>query len=352
MLPITRKAGLIAALLLTGIQAGTALAFENPITAAALPSTLGATSTLLGAAMAGSRIVAVGLRGMIVYSDDAGLSWKQASVPTQVDLTAVSFPSAKKGWAVGHGGVVLHSADGGVSWVRQLDGSKSAELAMRQFEAAGTPEAAALLEREKSLLAGGGTQPLLDVYFENDTSGFVVGTFNRIFRTEDGGKTWMPWMDRTDNPGELHFYSIRGRAGHFYLTGEQGAVWRFDKAQQRFVTAATPYKGTLFGLVVTSDEAVLAFGMRGSLYRSVDQGRNWEKASLGTPAGITGGTVLPGGGVLLTTQAGAVTLSRDGGKTFQSLKTSRPMAYFGLAPMDDKRIVLVGADGVRLESIQ
>ena len=61
---------------------------------------------------------------------------------------------------------------------------------------------------------------------------------------------------------------------------------------------------------------------------------------------------LAGGGVLLTTQAGTVTLSRDGGKTFQPLKTARPMAYFGLAPMDDKRVVLVGAEGIRLESIQ
>jgi len=47
-----------------------------------------------------------------------------------------------------------------------------------------------------------------------------------------------------------------------------------------------------------------------------------------------------------------VTLSRDDGKTFQPLKTARPMAYFGLAPMDDKRVVLVGAEGIRLESIQ
>lgn len=353
MLPITKKAGLIAALLMiSSIQPGTALAFDNPINIAASPSKLGANSALLASAMAGSRIVAVGSRGMIIYSDDVGATWKQASVPAGSDLVSVSFPSAKQGWAVGHGGVVLHSVDGGSTWVKQLDGIQAADLAVRHYQASTAPDAAALVEREKSLQAGGGTQPFLDVYFESDTTGFVVGTFNRIFRTEDSGKTWTPWMERTDNPGELHFYSIRGRAGTLYLTGEQGAVWRFDKASQRFVAAPTPYKGTLFGLVVIDSDAVLAFGMRGSLYRSSDQGRNWEKVSLGTPAGITGGTVLPGGGILLTTQAGGVNISRDGGKHFQPVKTSRPMAYFGLAPMDDKKIVLVGAEGVRLESIQ
>lgn len=352
MLPIKIKAGLVAALLLTSsIQAGTALAFDNPINIAASATKLGPTSALLASAMAGQRIVAVGSRGVIIYSDDTGATWKQASVPVGSDLVAVSFPTAKQGWAVGHGGVVLHSADGGATWVKQFDGIQAADQAVRYYQASTSPDAAALVEREKSLQAGGGTQVLLDVYFESETTGFVVGTFNRIFRTTDGGKTWTPWMDRTDNPGELHFYSIRGRAGALYLAGEQGAVWRFDKAQQRFVAAPTPYKGTLFGLVVT-DDALLTFGMRGSLYRSTDQGRNWEKASLGTPSGITGGVVLPGGGILLTTQAGAVNASRDGGKTFLPAKTSRPMAYFGLAAMDDKRIVLVGAEGVRLESIQ
>ena len=48
----------------------------------------------------------------------------------------------------------------------------------------------------------------------------------------------------------LHFYSIRGRNGSLYLTGEQGTVWRLDTATQRIVAVPTPYKGTLFGLVV------------------------------------------------------------------------------------------------------
>ncbi|MDD3352049.1 YCF48-related protein [Zoogloea sp.] len=352
-MPIKKMAGVVTALLMASITpAGSALAFENPIHSPAIQTRLGATSALLGAATAGSRLVAVGLRGLIIYSDDAGASWKQAAVPTQVDLVAVSFPSDKKGWAVGHGGVVLNTTDGGATWARQLDGVQAAELAIKHYQASSHPNAAVLVEREQSLKAGGGTQPFLDVYFESESTGYVVGTFNRLFRTEDGGKTWTPWMERTENPGELHFYSIRGRDGSLYLTGEQGAVWRYDAAQQRFVLAATPYNGTLFGLVVPDANTVIAFGMRGSLYRSGDQGRTWEKASLGTPSGITGGSVLPGGEVLLITQAGAVTLSRDGGKSFQPIKTSRPMAYFGVAPTKDKRIVLVGAEGVRLESIQ
>jgi len=75
-----------------------------------------------GLARAGDRIVAAGQRGQILFSDDGGRNWTQAAVPLAADLVAVSFPTAKQGWAVGHGGVILHSADGGATWTRQFDG--------------------------------------------------------------------------------------------------------------------------------------------------------------------------------------------------------------------------------------
>jgi photosystem II stability/assembly factor-like uncharacterized protein len=46
---------------------------------------------LLGAARAGERLVAVGQRGHILYSDDSGNAWQQAAVPVSADLNAVSF---------------------------------------------------------------------------------------------------------------------------------------------------------------------------------------------------------------------------------------------------------------------
>ncbi len=54
-----------------------------------------------------------GERGIVLLSDDAGVSWRQAKVPVSVSLTAVQFVDAEQGWAVGHLGVVLHTQDGG-----------------------------------------------------------------------------------------------------------------------------------------------------------------------------------------------------------------------------------------------
>jgi photosystem II stability/assembly factor-like uncharacterized protein len=60
-------------------------------------SPLAAAALLNGLAVAGPRIVAVGQRGHILWSDDAGAHWQQAEVPVSADLTAVCFPSPPAG---------------------------------------------------------------------------------------------------------------------------------------------------------------------------------------------------------------------------------------------------------------
>jgi photosystem II stability/assembly factor-like uncharacterized protein len=338
---------------LLGLSAA-ALAFESPQDVPAVQSALAARSPLLAVTTAGQRVVAVGQRGMIVTSDDGGTTWKQAVVPVSSDLVGVSFPTPQQGWAVGHGGVVLHSEDGGLTWTRQLEGKQAADIAVKYFEAkpASSSDADKLLKREKSLIEVGGTQAFLDVLFDSDTSGFVVGAFNRIYRTGDGGKTWVPWMDRIDNPKEFHLYSIRNVAGQLYLTGEQGMVWKLDPAGQRFVAIQTPYNGTLFGMVSAGTNKLLVFGMRGSLFRGSSDGTQWEKIETGSPAGIVGGAVLPNGMIVLANQAGGISLSVDQGKTFTPVKASAPMPYFGIATLENKHVGLVGSEGVRIEAIQ
>jgi photosystem II stability/assembly factor-like uncharacterized protein len=328
-------------------------AFQPPHALPALSTLLAAGSPLLAIARAGTRIVAAGPRGHIVWSDDDGAHWTQAAVPVSSDLVALSFPSARRGWAVGHGGVVLRSDDGGSTWQRQLGGRDANELALHHFEsrASADARAAAQLQREKAQGADGSTPSFLDVHFSSETHGFVVGTFNRIFRTEDGGRTWTPWMDRTENPQDLHFYAVRGSARGPFLAGEQGMVWRLDAQGRGFEAVATPYKGTLFGLVATDAGTLLAYGMRGRLFRSDDEGRRWQTvASVGT-AGITAGTALPGGAIVLVDQAGGIALSRDGGLRFQTVPAVQPMPYFGVAALGAQRIGLVGAAGARLQTL-
>lgn len=341
--------------LLSAHPTGAALAqgFEAPLSVAAEHTPRMLTSPMLAVANAGSRLVAVGLRGSIIVSDDSGKTWVQAQVPVSIDLVAVTFASAQSGWAVGHGGVVLHSSDGGMTWEKQLDGLQASKLAIDFYTR--NPEqiadAEGYLSKEKNLAVEQETQPFLDVYFADDRHGFVVGTFNRIFATEDGGKTWAPLMHRSGNPQEWHFYSVSGNDGQVYLSGEQGRVWRLDQTSQQFVAINTPYNGTLFGITALADGHVFAYGMRGSFFHSSDQGQTWQRSTLPFTSNVMRVIAAGEKRLLVVAQSGQVVQSQDGGQTFSPVTLNSPMPYFGAVLLDKGRLALAGAAGVRIEAL-
>lgn len=114
-------------LLVNEIVVGAEVGVRDVLDQPARLSERAVSSVLNAVVLAGTRLVAVGERGVVLLSDDNGRSWRQAgSVPVSVALTDVHFVSATHGWAVGHSGVVLHSDDGGETWMRQLDGNQAA----------------------------------------------------------------------------------------------------------------------------------------------------------------------------------------------------------------------------------
>lgn len=343
-----KKLGLVG-LLALGLAHAPAWSFEDPLAVPALPNVGATRGPLVSAASHGERIVAVGQRGVVVVSEDGGKTWTQSRVPVRTDLLAVHFPTPEQGWAVGHGGVVIHTSDGGRTWTKQLDGHDASRLILDYYgKAADVPDAEAFVEREQSLAEFGGTQPFMGVFFEDTRRGYVVGTFNRILRTEDGGKTWTPLAHATDNPDELHFYAIAAGESGLLLAGEQGMVWRYDADEDRFVARPTGYDGTLFGLVV-AERALIAHGMRGSVFRSGDRGETWQRVEIPGHAGVSGGLQLADGRIVLTTLAGALLVGDAAGEAFEIHRAEGAMPYFGVAPLDDEGVVLVGAEGVRVQ---
>lgn len=330
-----------------------AQAFQPPLATTAAHSQRLISSPLMAVATAGTRLVAAGLRGGIVVSDDQGKSWVQAVVPVSVDLVAIAFPSAQQGWAVGHGGVVLHTTDGGLTWQKQLDGLQAREIAIDFYtrNLQRIEDAESFLSKEQNLAVDKETQPFLDVFFIDEQHGYVVGTFNRIFATTDGGKSWSPQMHLTNNPQEWHFYSIAGSDGQLYLTGEQGHVWRFSQQTKHFDPVDTPYNGTLFGSAIGAGGEVYVYGMRGSLFHSSEQGKTWQRIDLSSSSNVTRVLPLSRNSFLVVAQGGEVSRSDDGGRSFNTVPLLSPMPYFGAALLNESSLVLVGAQGVRVESL-
>jgi len=328
--------------------------FADPLETPARISAKAQSSRLMAVVGAGERLVAVGAGGHILISDDQGKIWQQVPVPVSSDLVAVRFVTPEKGWAVGHDGVVLHSADGGRSWVKQLDGflaAKLMEASIAKLEASRNPDLDKLVAEARRFVEQGADKPFFDVLFLNEKEGFVVGAFNMVFRTRDGGNTWEPLPDRTDNSAGLHLYALAASAGELYLVGEKGLIRRWNREQERFVAISSPYKGSYFG-VLAKESVILVFGMRGNAFRSADNGNTWKQLETSTSRGINSGVILSDGRIVLATDGGGMIVSDSKGDVFVRAKVEKPMRYFGLAPAGLDSIVLVGAAGVAVESLR
>ncbi|WP_156895488.1 WD40/YVTN/BNR-like repeat-containing protein [Massilia putida] len=328
-------------------------AFVPPLDIAARATPYAAVSPLIAVAHAGQRLVAAGWRGHIVISDDQGRHWTQATVPVSVDLVALGFPTPAQGWAVGHGGVILHSSDGGRTWVRQADGRSLGAATVRYYEALaahGDPGIAKTLADARANTTNGPELPWLGVHFLNEREGYVVGAFNSIMKTEDGGKSWLPWMERVDNPKGYHLNAITAVGQTLYIAAEQGTVFRLKSGGARFEALDTGYRGSFFG-IVGNDEVLLAYGLGGVAYRSADGGTHWQPVQTGVHAGINAGTVLADGRMVLATQDGKLLVASADGARIAPLAPRDTMLFAGVTPAAPGTVLAVGLRGSTVVAI-
>jgi photosystem II stability/assembly factor-like uncharacterized protein len=333
-----------AALLGCAVQAQ-----AEPLQRPARLSPMAVQRLVTGVAPAGpQRLVAVGQRGHILLSEDGGAQWAQVPLSVSSDLTAVQFVNAERGYAVGHDGVVLTSADGGRQWSRLLDGRTVNALALEQMKAA--PIASADHERllgelERNVEVGP-DKPFFDAHFINADEGFVVGAYNLLLHTRDGGQTWQSWYARSDNaPSLLNLHAVRTHQGRWFIAGEAGLLMRLDAAGTHFQRIDTGYAGSFFGLL-DAGEALIAHGMRGNAVISRDGGNSWTPLATGLPASLTASARGKDGRLWLADQIGNVVVSRDGGRQFKPvpLPNRQPVAALHVT---EQALVIAGPRGVR-----
>ncbi|NVZ94810.1 hypothetical protein HX819_02940 [Pseudomonas sp. D6002] len=327
----TRRVALLAtALSLLGVVALSTPAHAATETTAAavfaIDSPKAAKSLMIDVVHAGKRLVAVGDRGHILYSDDQGVTWTQAKVPTRQLLTAVFFADDQHGWAVGHDAQILATTDGGVTWTQQFQD----------------------LKREA---------PLLDVWFKDASNGFAVGAYGALIETTDGGKTWDDVSDRLDNEDQYHLNAIaQVKDAGLFIVGEQGSMFRSHDEGQTWEKLEGPYEGSLFGVIGTAQaQTLLAYGLRGNLFRSTDFGSTWEPVELNATRGalefgLSGATLLDDGSIVVVGNGGSVVVSHDDGLTFSVFNRPDRISLSAVTAAGNGNLILAGQGGVRVAS--
>jgi photosystem II stability/assembly factor-like uncharacterized protein len=170
---------------------------------------------------------------ILVYTDDAGQSWRRQRAPSRLELIHIDFVSDKRGWIVGADGTVLFTRDSGESWTKQNTGT-TATLYHVDFR--GDKRGWAVGERGTLLRTTDGGESwtpiplsvkvtLLSIRFLNDDDGWAIGRGGTILRSNDEGRTWVQQESTT----RQNLYSLSFNKNVGWTVGGEGIALRYRR---------------------------------------------------------------------------------------------------------------------------
>ena len=302
------------------------------------------------------RIYAVGVHGIIIYSDDLGQSWIQSeTVPYQNTLTDISCSSIMNCWVSGHDATILHSNNGGVSWTKQYEDP--------DFDA-----------------------PLLSIHMFDDMEGVALGAFALSLRTSNGGKTWeylfiddddfQPHLNYTYGDAQIWRKSARNET---YAVGELGKYYLSDDRGLNWLVVKTGYEGSYWSGVKVDEGQSLLLGMSGNITLTTLFGQNdeiplnkpttvacyesgyyqgdckvfvFDNLNIGTKNSLTNGVVLNDGRIALSGNGGVVSIVDLIKKNnIETCVRSDRLSNTSIIPLNSDEFLLAGENGVRKHSM-
>ena len=287
-----------------------------PLLAAAPVAPVAPNMLLLDGVAVGAEILAVGERGTIIGSADQGRTWEARPSPAKATLTGLSFaPDSRRGWAVGHDALILATDDGGRSWRRQWQGANL-------------------------------TDSFLDVLALDERHVIAVGAFGLCVETTDGGATWTTRRLLDD---DYHLNRLtRGPTGTLYLAGEHGTLLRSRDRGATWDGIHSPYDGSFYGILPLGETRVLAYGLRGRLYLSEDDGDTWEPVENERRNLMLTAVAVAPGRVIVAGQARAFVALDLAQRTLQSTHPAMQTAVAELLLLPDGALLCLGEAGVTL----
>jgi photosystem II stability/assembly factor-like uncharacterized protein len=216
--------------------------------------------------------IAPGSPGSLIYgTNDGGFNWNQEfRVPET--LYGIFVNAEADVWAVGSGCLAVHTNDGGKTW------NKAVIAAGRQKD--------------------GRVNDFHTSYFVGSKrTGWIAGTHGTILRTTDGGREWLAQSSGFSRGTTFHAMSFASEdegwvIGTRYSIDEphkestEAIVLHTSDAGLRWQKQSINIEEKIMDIQALSNGRAWLVGEDGSLFRTVDHGRTWDRQRLPSKPGI------------------------------------------------------------------
>ena len=273
---------------------------------------------------ADNRIIGVGIHGIIIYSDDLGVNWEQAIVPTTKTLTDIDCVNKNVCWATGHDAYILKTTDQGQSWTIQYQD----EI----FDA-----------------------PLLSISMFNENSGIAVGAFAKSLITNDGGDTWQDFFV-TEDEFQPHLNNVLVNGQDAYVTGELGLFYHSSDQGLNWSIFETGYIGSLWSSLLISKNELILIGMSGNIITaSLIDGNKFKFKNYfnGVKNTLTSAINLSNGKVAIAGLGGVISvIDFNDSKDITTCVRQDRLGNNAIVEGENDNLLIIGQNGLRTHSMQ
>lgn len=184
---------------------------------------------------------------------DGGADWIRVDIKgIDVDarLTRTVFSSRTHGWTFGEGGLIFSTKDEGVTWTR-------------------------VTSPTRHLLLGG--------IFVDDNRGWLVGAGSTIIQTADGGETWHQTQLPQINNSEVRFAATSFAGNRLgWAVGSSGLIFNTVNGGRTWQQQKSGVDVDLFDVRFLNGSEGWAVGAEGTIVRTSDGGTHWTRERSGT----------------------------------------------------------------------
>jgi len=253
----------------------------------------------------------VGFGSDVYHTKDGGNNWQKQPTPAKAKLNAVYFVDSEHGWAVGDRGTVLQTSDGGKRW----------RLCPRRPTKAN----------------------LLDVFFYDASHGWAVGDLSTFLKTTDGGVTWqVSQIDPLSGPltGVSFASSLNGVPNFGLVVSAGGGIFRTSNGGKTWLSRSFQTANALYGVVAVNalawsgvDWFNFAAGSGGTFV--LGHHHNFDEVILEAQPNIKALDFIDDQVGWVVGEAGCIRKTNDGCKTWE-LQDIRPFNLEAVKCIDSK----------------
>lgn len=249
---------------------------------------------------------AVGPRGLVIKTLDGGKTWNYSKcVDSDLPFNDIFFVG-KRGWIVGKNGLILQTQDSGSTWKvedKVTEASLMKLCCLDESHGFAVGEYGVILWRgyekpswqeypfdwfkvlsDELILKGVTAVNLYDIFFVNETLGWIVGDNGLVLKSSDGGQNWRAIRIGSFPPLFSVFFKNELEG---WATGQNGLLLRTNDGGDTWSSVELDADGgNLYSLRMEKDYGYIV-GDKGTVLKTTDGGATWSKVVIDLPSPFT-----------------------------------------------------------------